>query len=212
MGRTLPESVYVSNIKDKKLHIKNFLLNYKKLVNLERLKNDKDSYLKELGFIDKKFPKSIINYPAILFLYHKNISKTLFLIYASKFSKIKSFYMCSINTLIDIFWGNMRIENPNISLEDIVYSETSIKEDLFFLYADRDSTSLRMNVLASTISYRLDSNPKCRNVVFYRGTVDEMKSKDWSLEIYNSFERNGYKIIDLNSSTSQPKKSLEGVY
>lgn len=201
---TLPESVYESKIRDKKFHIKNFLIHYKKLVDVDRLKNDNKNYINDLGKVNKLLPKDILNNRTVLFVFKENISKLLFLSYASRFDKLKSFYYCSMQILNDIFWGVYREGDFGVIPEDILYSETSIREDLFFLYCDRDvETTKKINYVSSTISYRLDMNEKCKNVLFYRGTIDDMKSYEWSTNIYNSFVSNEYRIIDLNSKISE---------
>ena len=219
-NKTLPESVYESKIRDKKFHIKNFLIHYKKLVDVDRLKNDNKNYINDLGKVNKLLPKDILNSRTVLFVFKENISKLLFLSYASRFGKLKSFYYCPIQILNDIFWGVYREGDFGEIPEGILYSETSIREDLFFLYCDRDvETTKKIDYVSSTISYRLDINEKCRNILFYRGTVEDMKTYEWSSNIYNSFIRNGYRIVDLNDIGSEeviknfkhsPTKSLIG--
>lgn len=201
---TLPESVYESKIRDKKFHIKNFLLHYKELVDVDRLKNDNKNYIKDLGRINKLLPKDIIKDKAVLITFKKDISKLLFLSYASRFDKLKSFYHCPIHVLNDIYWGTYMQGEFGVIPEDILHSETSIREDLFFLYCDRDvETNKKINYVSSTIAFRVNRDEKCKNVLFYRGTVEDMKSYEWSTNIYNSFLSNEYRIIDLNSKISE---------
>lgn len=201
---TLPESVYESKIRDKKFHIKNFLLHYRELVDVDRLKNDNKNYIKDLGNIDKLLPKDIVDDKAVLFIFKKDISKSLFLSYASRFDKLKSFYHCSVHVLNTIFWGSYKEVDYFSMQEETLYSVTSIREDLFFLYCDRDvETNKKINYVSSTIAFRVNRDEKCKNVLFYRGTVDDMKSYGWSTNIYNSFISNDYRIIDLNSKISE---------
>ena len=210
MDRVLPESVYTSKIRDSKFHIKNFLLNYLDLVDIDRLKNDKKGYESDLRKIDKLLPKDITKGNAVLFIYKKDISRMVFLTYASRFKKLMSFYHCPIHVLNDIYWGTFKNGDFGTIPEDILYSETSIRDDLFFLYCDRDATTAqRVDYTSSTIAFRINKNPKCKNVIFYRGTVDDMKTFEWSSNIYNSFLRNEYKIVDLNIHDSGTVKNLD---
>ena len=124
--------MYGRKVYDDKYHIKNFLLSYKGLVNLSKIKSSPKDYMNQLNEIQSS-TSGVDFSKTTLFICEKDISRELFLVGFSRLKNLKSYYYCSLMDLADIWWGNRKASNNNISDEDILFSDQDISQDIFSL-------------------------------------------------------------------------------
>lgn len=201
---------------DKEYYINSFMYHYKELLNLYELKNNKQAYMDKIKRVEE-IVKDINFNQNLLFVCNENISKEVFLSGMSKMKTLSSFYHCNIMELYDIFWGNRRKDNVNLSDGELMYTEQDIKQDIFCLFVDENMFSLASDkVVVSLISSRHDksvisNNPKY-NWVFFRGSFTELKTAKGFSKILKLFADNkgkGYSVYDLNSKSGS--KLLENI-
>ena len=202
----LPEEAYNRGSRDSKFHEKNFLLFYKKFINLNLLKKDRKGYMNILSNLEKMLSGVNFNTTNILFICDEPIDKEVFLHGFSKVEKLKTHYYCNIMKIMDIWWGNCKKDNTNISEDEIMYSEQDIKQDVFCLYIEKDMVAHNMgNTVNSIIASRNNcTNSKgdiLQNWIFYKGNMNSLEESNYFGSILNMFKNGNedFLIVDMNN-------------
>ena len=207
MGYADTETVVKKARTTKNFFVRNFILNYEKLIDKNSLKNDRENYIKTLEYIDNIL-KDIDFNTNILFVCEKNISNEVFLTGFSRLERLTTYYLCNIIQLHDIMFGNKTSDNPNLSDDDIMYSYQDIKETVLCLYIDKYMYPMQDDITAASLivsreNRKLELNKNLLNWVFFRGNMNSLKNSDKLAkrlyQLYNSNRDNGWLIVDLNS-------------
>lgn len=212
----LPENFYRRNKRDSNFHTKNFLLSYRKLIDVDSFNKDRGAYLRLISDIGKRLKDVDFN-SNILFICKENISREVFLTGFSTMPNLCSYFYGNIINIWDIYYGNMRDSNPNIRDEDIVYSEQCILDDVMCIHVDKDMYTVKTfdRVLNSVIVSRWDrrnnNGGRLLNWVFFRGTYSDLENSETLsgiLRLYMS--ETGFNVIDLNKSSTSYVKGKVG--
>lgn len=196
-----------------KFFINNFILTYKKLIDKEKLKNNKKEYLNLLSYLDKSM-KDIDFNRNILFVCDSNISNEVFLTGFSKLEKLTTYYLCNLMQLHDIMFGNRTYDNPNIVEDDIMYSYQDIKETVLCVYIDKYMYPMQDDLTLSSLivsreARKSELNKNLINWVFFKGSISALKSSDkLAKRVYYLYESNKWSIIDLNKLIKQYNSKL----
>ena len=204
-------------IYDKSFHTKNFLIHYKKLVDTDRLKEDKEAYGRLLDTLPRTLNIDVTK--NVLFVGSKDIHKELFLSMFGKCKTLKSYYLCNILNIQDIYMGNAKSDNINITDDERMWSEQDITHDVLCLYIDKTMTVMKnMNVALSLIMSRIGKGKNKLNWVFFRGEVADMMQQNLFKQLYYAYtHEKGFDLIDLNSTrreiqNRQKRTSLTDIY
>ena len=204
-GKRVSEDIYKRPIYDEKAALKNFFQFYSSLVDRPLIEKNMKAYIKKLEVVEKLVSKVDFN-SNILFICDKNIAREVYLSGFRKMSELTSYYFCNMIHLVDIWWGNMKENNPNISSEDLMFSEQNIQQDVLCMYINKDMYSVNGDkVINTVITSRAEKLTKKKKPmytwVFFEGAEFDMNIKGFSL-IKTVFENNrdrGYQIINLSS-------------
>jgi hypothetical protein len=210
----IDESIYHKAQLEKNYFVNSFMQHYKELLNLYELKNNRQGYLKRIERAGK-IVKDVDFHQNVLMIFKENISSEVFLRGMSKLETLSSFYHCNLMELHDIFWGNRRKDNVNLTDDEIMYTEQDIKQDVFCLFLDIDMYSMATDrVAVSTISSRNDKsrmgNKPKYTWVFFRGTYSDLKNTKGYSGILRLFAENngkGYTVYDLNQKIGNQRIS-----
>ena len=230
----LPDNFYTRHKKDTEFHKKNFLRSYASLVDLDKIKKDSRGYVETMSMLDNKL--SGIDFESnILFICRDNINKEVFLNGFSRLPYLHSYFYGNIIKIFDIYWGNMKNDNPNITDEEVMYSEQCINHDVMCVYVDKEMYAVKTygKVLNSTIISRNDRRnsrgEKLKNWLFFKGTYSDLENNEALSDILRMFKSekdNGYIVVDLNTlgvsivsnvikstnKTGSTKNSLSDIY
>lgn len=201
------EEIYHRVTLDKDYFVKSFIFNYRDLINIRAWKENKKAYLAELARVGKMVDKLNFN-QNILFICDNNISKEVFLRGMAQMKELCSYYHCNLMELHDIFWGNRRKDNVNLSEDDMMYTEQDIKQDILCLYMDIDMYSMRTDrVVVSLVSSRYDksllSKKPMYNWIFFRGKYDDLRTRGFTevLRMFTEGRNDQFSIYDLNNNS-----------
>lgn len=226
--------IYDRGPKDESFHIKNFMLNYKSLIDISALKEDSKRYISRIRKVNVMLGKVDFT-KNLLFVSKENINRDVFFCGFSRLPELHTYYYCSIIDLHEILWGLRRKDNVNISEDEVMYSEQNIKQDVLCIYADSDSwvTSGISGEVKSTVSSRSNNvnvhGKPLRTWIFFRGTYKELTGDkfvgiydfyknnpdDYSIVFLDSLGKNNIPPINADGKTSYEKKSsgnLSDVY
>lgn len=206
------EEVLKPQERDSNFYLLRFLSNYKNFVDRERIRTDRDNYLKDIMSVGSLLDKIDVNLSNnILFVYKDDISDMLFLNCFANCDNVLSNIRLNSIEIADIYWGNRGHDNNRRVTDDIIISEQDIKEDVMCLYSDDFITNWKSSnfIIPVTIETRYHkTNRKGKKLIswiFYKGTIDSMKENDSMVSVLSLFEQsegNGFDIIDLNNTGS----------
>lgn len=187
----------------------NFMVKYQKLVDFSALKSDKDKYVRRLSSISKVVDKVNFN-SNLLFISSRDIARDLFLVGFGKLKKLHSYYYCNLMQMYDIFFGNMRPDNPNLAESDIMWSEQNVTEDVLCLFIDEEMHAFNhCEKMITSFLVSRDCNARFNgrvvyNWVFYRGTISSLEQNDGLRRLLDLFKSRiaakeaGWRILDFN--------------
>ncbi len=187
----------------------NFMIKYQKLVDFSALRSDKAKYVKRLASISKVVDKVNFN-SNLLFISSRDIARDLFLVGFGKLKKLHSYYYCNLMQMYDIFFGNMRPNNPNISEDEVMYSEQNVTEDILCLFIDEEMRAFDgCEKLVTSFLVSRDCNARFNdrvayNWVFYRGTISSLEQTGGLKRVLDLFKSKvaakevGWRILDFN--------------
>lgn len=205
----LPDSVYSGVEQTQEFYNKRFFVHYKDFLDLERLRDDKEGYRRDIRAVSS-IVKDIDFNKNLLFICNKDISKILFLIGFSKIERLSSYRYMTILDLIDVRRGFRTLENINIPEDYMLLSEQDIREDVFCLYCDEymymtmKSDMYVTSAIEGREQKRSRKGGKFLNWVFYRGFYDSFKSDAGSsgiLRYFHSKDGSKFQVIDLNNGS-----------
>lgn len=204
-GLVMNQDMYKRPIYDSNYHIKNFFLSYKGLVNLSRMKDYPDDYMRQLNEI-QLLTKDVNFNKNTLFICDKDIARELFLVGFSRLKDIKSYFYCNMVELFDVWWGNRKSTNMNVPEDEVMFSDQDIMQDVMCVYVSPDLFMSRgSKVVNSSIESRVAKTGKngqnLLNWVFFCGTEDELRGSDFFI-IRKMFEnKQGFQIVSLNGGS-----------
>ena len=211
---------------DEDFHIKNFILHYKKYIDLSLVKSDEKKFYSILDKTREEILKIEDIEKNTLFICDSNISRYVFLSAFSRLPRLVTNRQMNLMNIVDIWnknddWRNERLEN-----DEVFFSEQDIREDVLCLYIDKVMlTDARTGGIANTVlSTRSDKvNKRFERLitwVFFRGTEDELKNHQHLSSMYELFmsDKDHYQIVNLNKLKNitdgipESSKSLKDIY
>lgn len=198
------QDMYKRPVYDENYHVKNFLLSYKGLVNLSKLKSYPSEYLKQLNEI-QEMTKKVDFTKNSLFVCDRDIAKELFLVGFSRLSTLKTYFYCNMVELFDVWWGNRKNTNLNVDEDKVMFSDQDITQDVLCVYVSPDLYMSRgSRVVNSSIASRVAKTGKdgqnLLNWVFFCGSDADLRSDDFYI-IKRMFEsKSDFQIIHLSSN------------
>ena len=191
---------------DDNFHKNNFMLKYKKYIDVQTLKDNKELFLKVLSNVEEEIKKIGNLQKNTLFICNDNISKYVFLEALSTLPRLVSERSVNLIDLVDVWYGNGRSTNIRKDDEETIYSEQDIREDVVCVYADKAMFAGKTyaGILNSFLSSRSDRlnirHEPLYTWVFYRGTIGYMRTEEIAKQTYEFFNADPvhYQIVNLS--------------
>jgi hypothetical protein len=191
---------------DDNFHTNNFMLKYKKYIDLQTYKENKEMFLKVLSKVEVEVRKIENIQKNTLFICNDNISKYIFLSALSTLPRLVSERHMNLIDLVDIWYGQGRSTNIRKEDDESIYSEQDIREDVVCVYMDKSMFTGKSygGIFNSFVSSRSDRvNLRRENLYtwsFYRGTIESLRTHDIAKCIYEHFTSDPihYQIVDFS--------------
>lgn len=216
---------------DKDFHIKNFVLHYKKYLDLYLVKADEKKFNEILDTTRGEILKIDSVEKNTLFICGADISRYVFLSAFSRMPRLVSNRLMNVMDLQDVWWQNSNSDNVKKEDEEVLHSEQDIREDVLCIFIDssmftNDGSAKIVNTVLSSRADRVNKRYESLITwVFYRGSVENLKNDKSMSLVYDFFISDPvhYQVVDLSSLSGilqgvdklkidNTQKSLKDIY
>ena len=219
----IPESVYDGREQTQDFYNKRFLLFYKDLIDSDRIRKDKDKYVRDLVGLCKRLDKVNIDFKKnLLFFSSKDLYREVFLYGFSKRESLLSYQLIDSMEVLDIYLSTKGWNNNNVSVDDAIRSEQAVKRDVLCIYSNdflthwKNSEFIVPEMIESRYIKNTSKGDHRVTWVFYRGDRSTMSNNLFMCEALRLFTSkvesgsDGYQIIELDNILSR-NSSFTGV-